>query len=70
VNAAYQSHFNVTSDAAFQVVGLTLSGLSKQGGGVVVKGAQCMLGCQDAAFSNIYHGPAVLIAAAQKVHLR
>ena len=72
VNTAYQQHFNVSNDAAFQVVGLTLKGSpgGTRGGGVVVNGAQCMLGTQDAAFSNIYYGPAMLIDVAQKVHLR
>ena len=71
-SAAYQQHFTVGNNAAFQVVGLTMTGSSKPitGGGVSVSGAQSLIGAQDAIFTNNYFGSALTVYIAQKVHLR
>lgn len=72
---AYQQHFYVYNNAAFQLVGVTLNGPPPEpkyvtGGGVIVNGIQCSLGTQDVVLANTYYGPAVAVYSAQNVHVR
>ena len=70
--AFYQAHFTVGTGAAFQAVGITLSGRDYRsfGGGITVVGSKCQLATQNVVFSNIVSGPPINVQSAQSVHIR